>query len=58
MAKVKKEQEAPFEEGLIETKKQVQTFEQIVTTELTKFDAVTPKIRAICSIFTSKNCKY
>jgi hypothetical protein len=51
MAKAKKEQEAPFEDGLIETKKQVQTFEQIVTTELTKFDAVTPKIEELSAQF-------
>ena len=51
MAKAKKEQEAPFEEGLIETKKEVPTFEQIVTTELTKFDAVTPKIEELSAQF-------
>ena len=51
MAKAKKEQQAPFEEGLIETKKQVPTFEQIVTTELTKFDAVTPKIEELSAQF-------
>jgi len=51
MAKAKKEQQAPFEEGLIETKKQVLTFEQIVTTELTKFDAVTPKIEELSAQF-------
>jgi hypothetical protein len=51
MAKAKKEKEAPFEEGLIETKKQVPTFEQIVTTELTKFDAVTPKIEELSAQF-------
>jgi len=51
MAKAKKQQEAPFEEGLIETKKEVPTFEQIVTTELTKFDAVTPKIEELSAQF-------
>jgi hypothetical protein len=51
MAKAKKEQQAPFEEGLIETKKQVPTFEQIVTSELTKFDAVTPKIEELSAQF-------